>query len=109
MSTASVADGLYSSTYSASPSGVGSYWISLMTMFGFADCDGGISAALVCAAIWLRRSWMALTSLVRAEVNVGPPHFALSSATSAPQHVVHVSNWVSRPLPVRNSSDRVRR
>ena len=36
--------------------GIGRYWISLITMFGWALCETSASPGLVCAAIWLLRS-----------------------------------------------------
>ena len=61
-SIASVADGLYSSMNSASSPPVGECWISLITMFGFADWAAGTRESL---AKTLRRAWIAVNRLVR--------------------------------------------
>src|SRR5690348_10641197 len=61
-STASVADGLYSSKNSALPPPVGVCWISLITMFGSVDCAAGTRESLRNAA---RRALSALNSAVR--------------------------------------------
>ena len=58
----------------------------------------GISEALVCAVIWVRRSWTPAITLLRLLASVGVPHAVWSSAMSLAQHVVQASNWLIRVL-----------
>ena len=69
-STASVVDGLNSSTYSAPDPATGVCWISLITMLGAALWFAGTRASL---AKTLRRDWTAENSCVRWLAKVMPP------------------------------------
>ena len=70
-STDSVADGLWSSTYSASPAPAGRYMISLITTAGAEDCDGGTGLpGPVLSAMTVRRSARPSRKLVREALGV---------------------------------------
>src|SRR6185312_9815202 len=95
-STASVADGLASSMYSAASPPAGWYWISLITTFGSADCEAGTGLpAPVLSAITLRRSARPSTRRLRASAGVRPPHALMSRFQSAVYGWVIVSHWFS--------------
>src|SRR6476659_8841337 len=110
MSTASVVEGLKSSRYSSLPVAVaGCGWISLITTLGLALWLVGTSVALVCAAIWVRRSLTPSSTFVIRLDSVDPPHVFLSSTRSASLPAVSWLKRVWKPVPVRYWSCSVRR